>query len=326
MVVRVVPDTGHARFHVDASAVAAAASEVLTDRLQALDHGCRRRRRRGGVVSSAGVLLGSDGGCGGWGCCGGAATCGFAAAAGTTGSRCRAGPCGTGASLESASREGRSGTDFTLLVLSGASGAGAACFGTDFFFSSSETAVTVVGLPPPGVTAFAARGAAAAVVGALAARGSCGGAAGGCRPAASAAGVAAELAGAEGVHAGGGVVAASSGRVRAEVAGVVWVPAGGQRGRGTSPSVGAALVVAAVAASRRRVWCRGSLGSVGDGEERQGGAAVGSLGGVAAAAAGARARKVTPRLDVEPGVAEAALARGAPDDGKPLRSPAKGDR
>lgn len=58
----------------------------------------------------------------------------------------------------------------------------------------------------------------------------------------------------------------------------------------------------------------------------QGGAAVDTLGGVAAAAAAdARARKVTPRLDVEPGVAEAALARWAPDDGRPLRSPAKGD-
>jgi hypothetical protein len=34
--------------------------------------------------------------------------------------------------------------DFTLLVLSGASGAGAACFGTDFFFSSSRAAVTVL--------------------------------------------------------------------------------------------------------------------------------------------------------------------------------------
>ena len=58
----------------------------------------------------------------------------------------------------------------------------------------------------------------------------------------------------------------------------------------------------------------------------QGGAAVDTLGSVAAAAADARARKVTPRLDVEPGVAEAALARGAPGDGKPLRSPATGDR
>ena len=159
----------------------AVASEVLTERLQALEE-CRRRC---GAVSSSAVvdvalpvlvlmlmvaavltLLGDDGG-GDGRCC-----CGEAAAAGTTGSRCRAGPCVAGASDESVSREERAATDSALFKLTGGRGAGAARFGADFNFSGSEAAVTKEGRPPE-VTAFAPGGA-AAVEGALAARGCCG--------------------------------------------------------------------------------------------------------------------------------------------------------
>lgn len=267
------------------------------------------------MVAAVLTLLGDDG-CGDCGC-----RCGEAAAAGTTGSRCRAEPCVAGASDESVSREERAATDFTLLELTGGSGAGAARFGADFNFSGSEAAVTKEGRPPE--MAALAPGGAAAVEGALAARGCCG-AAECLASAVVGAGVAGGRAGAGcGVVGVVGVgVATSCGRMRAEAAvGGCCVPAGGHE---VTSAVGA--LVATTAAAVQPVRCRGSLGFVGDEVVMQGETAAVRLGDDASAA-GARAKVGVPRLGVEPGVGEA-VAAAALDvlgvDG-PLESPSRGD-
>ena len=92
-----------------------------------------------------------------------------------------------------------------------------------------------------------------------------------------------------------------------------------------APSEGAAQLSAAAAATTGRADCWDSLGLDWVEGVGQGGAAVGSPSG-AASAAGTRAEKVLPRLDVEPGVVVVAAARVALGVGKPLESPARGDR